>query len=160
MRRLAIHAAAVLAAGAVIVFAPQTGSAERPGEDGGIELPESETPAESEPDEPLERTGSAKDENGAAVPEVSKKLLSELIREVDGLGGDVSELLAGIRTLEPLLARLEKQPELAHRVAQLRTRIGLLRKLAESRKQSTTEKTALRKTRSKSGEDEVSRELR
>lgn len=160
MRRLAIHAAAVLAAGAVIAFGPQTGSAERPGEDDGTELPETETPTESESDEPSKKIGSQKDENAEAVPEISKELLSELIREVDGLGGDVSELLAEIRTLEPLLARLEKQPELVDRVAQLRTRIGLLRQLAESRARSATDNTALRKTGRRNEEDEVSRELR
>ena len=159
LRRLAIHAAAVIAAGAVIAFGPQTGSAERPGVDDGTEQSEPETPTESELDEPPEKANSAEEENGEAVPEVSKELLSELIREVDGLGGDVSELLAEIRTLEPLLARLEKQPDLADRVAQLRTRIGLLRKLAEARARSATEKTAVRDHKS-SGENEDSRGLR
>lgn len=160
MRRFAIHAAAVLAAGAVIAFGPQTGSAERSDEDSATELPETEPPIEFEANKPREKTDSEDDSNAKVVPEVSKELLSELIREVDGLGGDVSELLAEIRTLEPLLARLEKQPELADRVAQLRTRIGLLRKLAESRARRVTEETALKESNRRNRENEVSRGLR
>lgn len=130
-RRLAIHFAALLTAGVVIAFGPQTGSAEREVDktrsDGTNVKPEPPSKANDDSyDEVIRET-----ENRISTEEISA-----LVREVEGLSEDVSELLAELRTIEPLLAKLEQQPELANQVFQLRTRIGLLRKLAEERRRN------------------------
>lgn len=145
-RRLVLHLVAFFAAGAVVVFGPQTGNAERADEQEGIGPGRAgalRTGEDSAPVEEASLPGFPADEESEAA--VSKKLLSELIREVDGLTGDVSDLLAELRTLEPLLARLERQSELTDKVAQLRIRIGLLKKLARSRAQPEIAKEAIAK---------------
>lgn len=131
-RRFAIHLAALLAAAAVVVFGPQTGGAERTGasEDTTTEIQTDDPKTNSEADA---RTEDESTDHDGADPALSRQELSELIREVDGFAGDVSGLLDDLHTMEPVLARLEQQPELVDRVAQLRTRIGLLRKLADAR---------------------------
>jgi beta-lactamase regulating signal transducer with metallopeptidase domain len=114
-RRLAIHFATLAAAGAVIVFGPQIGSADRAAQ-------------ELKPDSATVEKGLKQ-----TSAEISTEEISALVREVEGLSEDVSELLAELRTIEPLLAKLEQRPELADHVSQLRVRIGLLRKLADER---------------------------
>lgn len=127
-RRLAVHFAALFTAAAVIAFGPQTGSAERGAEETKSKTATVETESGNDADsQPAFDEGLSIDETAA----ISTEEISALIREVEGLSGDVSELLAELRTIEPLLAKLEQRPELADQVSQLRTRIGLLRELAE-----------------------------
>jgi beta-lactamase regulating signal transducer with metallopeptidase domain len=125
-RRLAIHLVSLLAAGTVIAFGPQTGNAEREAEDSKPDSASADSEADSASDVKKKLI---------EVPSegISTEEISALIREVEGLSGDVSELLAELRTIEPLLAKLEQRPELEDQVSQLRTRIGLLRRLAEER---------------------------
>ena len=133
-RRIAVHFAALVAAGAVIAFGPQTGSAGREAEETNSKTATAETESGSDAD-----SQSATDnENSEDETEtISTEEISALIREVEGLSGDVSELLAELRTIEPLLAKLEQRPELADQVSQLRTRIGQLRQLAETHGRKT-----------------------
>lgn len=134
LRRLAVHFAALVAAGAVIAFGPQTGSADRGAEESKSKTETAETETGSDAgSQSVAGRGSPEDETAT----ISTEEISALIREVEGLSGDVSELLAELRTIEPLLAKLEQRPELAEQVSQLRIRIGLLRKLADSREQRT-----------------------
>jgi beta-lactamase regulating signal transducer with metallopeptidase domain len=142
-RRFAVHLAALLTAGAVIAFGPQTGSAERENEksDAAAFEPEADTTSVSE---------AAEENTEDAVAEISTEEMSALIREVEGLSEDVSQLLAELRTIEPLLAKLEARPELADQVWQLRTRIGLLRNVAEMRSRKTSTSDSLgRKSQTK-----------
>lgn len=128
-RRIGIHLAALCAAAAVIVFGPQTGSAER------AAPPEERPPGKAELVEPPPTP------NPAIANEASPAAsISEFVREVESLSGDVSELLAELRTLEPVLAELEQRPDLSDQVAQLRIRIGLLRRVAEVRARSAENK--------------------
>ncbi|MFT5094104.1 MAG: beta-lactamase regulating signal transducer with metallopeptidase domain [Porticoccaceae bacterium] len=123
-RRLAIHLVAMLTAALLVTFGPQIGDAERAN-------------AES-----AQKSTDATDEVASVEAEVASEddgsvaSISELIREVEGLSGDVSVLLAELRTFEPLLAELEQRPHLADEVSQLRIRIGLLRKIAAARAKS------------------------
>jgi len=123
-RRLAIHLLAILTAALLITFGPQIGDAERAN-------------AES-----AQKSDGATGEVAMVEPEVTSEddisaaSISELIREVEGLSGDVSVLLAELRTFEPLLAELEQRPHLADQVSQLRIRIGLLRKIAAAKAKS------------------------
>ena len=123
-RRLAIHLMAMLAAALLITFGPQIGGAER------ANAESTQTTAEAtEEDASVEAEFASEDD-------ISVASISELIREVEGLSGDVSVLLAELRTFEPLLAELEQRPHLADQVSQLRIRIGLLRKAAAAKAKS------------------------
>jgi beta-lactamase regulating signal transducer with metallopeptidase domain len=120
-RRLVIHLMAMLTAALLIAFGPQIGDAER-------------VNAES-----AQKSAAATGEVAAEITsedDGSVASISELIREVEGLSGDVSVLLAELRTFEPLLAELEQRPHLADQVSQLRIRIGLLRKIAAAKAKS------------------------
>ncbi|MFT5094647.1 MAG: hypothetical protein ACI93T_003487, partial [Porticoccaceae bacterium] len=123
-RRLALHLVALLTAALLITFGPQIGDAERANA------------------ETTQKSAGATDEVTSVEAEVASEddgsvaSISELIREVEGLSGDVSVLLAELRTFEPLLAELEQRPHLADQVSQLRIRIGLLRKIAAARAKS------------------------
>lgn len=123
-RRLAIHLMAMLVAALLITFGPQIGDAER------ANAESNQTFAEAT-DEVAAVEAEAMGEDDVSVASIS-----ELIREVEGLSGDVSVLLAELRTFEPLLAELEQRPHLADQVSQLRIRIGLLRKIAAAKANS------------------------
>jgi beta-lactamase regulating signal transducer with metallopeptidase domain len=135
-RRFLVHIAALLAAGAVIVFGPQTSSAERESEKAKQDTASNKTDTETQ------SVGTVSDDDTTATVSTeeisaSTEEISALIREVEGLSGDVSQLLAELRTIEPLLAELERRPELADQVSQLRIRIGQLRRAAEMRTRQT-----------------------
>lgn len=123
-RRFVVYLAATLLAGVVIVFGPQFGHADQAS---------------------VEASSGTGDFIGSAATNESEKQnegddslesISGLIREVEGLSGDVSVLLAELRTFEPLLAELEQRPHLASQVSQIRSRIGLLRKIAVAKVKS------------------------
>ncbi len=129
-RHFAIHMAALLLAGAVIVFGPQTGIAERP--ESGEEVAAETLADDSAADPPMDtEAGDVLTESDSRLAS-SNEELGELIREINAFTDDISRLLEELPAMEPVLAQLEQQPELADRVGQLRTRIGLLRKLADA----------------------------
>jgi beta-lactamase regulating signal transducer with metallopeptidase domain len=123
-RRFVVYLAATLLAGFLIVFGPQFGHSDR-----------ANAEATSASSDVVSRSEAISSEEQSEVDD-SLESISELIREVEGLSGDVSVLLAELRTFEPLLAELERRPHLASHVSQIRTRIGLLRKLAAAKVKS------------------------
>lgn len=128
-RRLAIHLMATLSAALLITFGPQIADAERANA-------ESNQTSAAAVDEVATVEAEVTGEDGVSVASIS-----ELIREVEGLSGDVSVLVAELRTFEPLLAELEQHPHLADQVSQLRIRIGLLRKIAAAKAKSESVST-------------------
>jgi len=117
-RRFVVYLAATLLVGVLIVFGPQFGHSDR-----------ASAEATSASSDVVSRGEGIYSEKQNEVDD-SLESISGLIREVEGLSGDVSVLLAELRTFEPLLAELERRPHLVDQVSQLRSRIGLLRKIA------------------------------
>jgi hypothetical protein len=113
-----------LLAGFLTVFGPQFGHSDQANAEATSNAGDVIGHAESDP----AKTQDDDDDSLASI--------SELIREVEGLTGDVSVLLAELRTFEPLLAELERRPQLASQVSQIRIRIGLLRKIAAAKAKS------------------------
>ncbi len=113
-----MSAALVLAA--TVVIAPRTGGAEDTGPDAVPELVDTQAGASEEADK------------SPANEHVDE--LRQLAREVDGLSGDVADVLAELQELELLLTELASQPEAAVYVAQLRSRIERLRLIQDGKK--------------------------
>lgn len=112
-RKAVVYGTALLVLACVVLLGPQTGSA-----DGLV------SHDESLPNEPKFESV----EHATSLESTST--IHQLASEVDGLRGDVVDVLAELRTLEPLLAELESRPELSGELQQLRSRIELLRSLA------------------------------
>lgn len=138
-RRVAIHLMAIVTAALLITFGPQIGDAERANAESAQK---SDGATDEVATDEVATDEVAADEVAAGEAEVTSEddisaaSISELIREVEGLSGDVSVLLAELCTFEPLLAELEQRPQLADQVSQLRIRIGLLRKIAAAKANS------------------------
>jgi len=123
-RRFVVYLAAMLLAGFLIVFGPQFGHSDRARAEASSGAGDFLGPT---------KTNQSEEQN---EDDDSLESISGLIREVEGLSGDVSVLLAELRTFEPLLAELEQRPYLASQVSQIRSRIGLLRKMAATKVKS------------------------